>query len=82
MVALDHSLDQLGGGHDDGSPVGAGVGWSRVKTGSREDGSWGSAARYTAYAIASRTSGGYSRGIVGKIKWMWGPGGASESRNI
>lgn len=63
-VLLDHSLGELSGGHDDGRAVGAVVGVSRVKIGSREDGGWGSAARYTAYAIASRTSGGYSRVIV------------------
>lgn len=59
-VVLERSSVQLDGGHDEGRRVGAGVGVSGVKTGSREEGSWGSAARYTAYAIASRTSGGYS----------------------
>lgn len=62
-VVLERSSVQLDGGHDEGKHVGGGVDVSGVKTGSREEGSWGSAARYTAYAIASRTSGGYSRNM-------------------
>lgn len=59
-VVLERSSVQLGGGHDEGRDVGAGVGVSGAKRGSREEGNWGSAARYTAYAMASRTSDGYS----------------------
>jgi len=66
-VVLERSSVQLGGGHDEGRDVGGGVGVgvSGVKRGSREDGNWGSAARYTANVMASRTSDGYSRNMSG-----------------
>jgi hypothetical protein len=72
-VVLERSSVQLGGGHDEGRHVGDGVGVSGVKRGSkrgsREEGNWGSAARYTAYVMASRTSDGYSRNMSDWEGW-------------